>query len=283
MEKWQEKSENFKAFMVDLGRRFHHERCFSVAAALSFTSLLALVPLVTVIILALSLFPVSDKLVTGIDHFLFENFIPAAGETVQGYLREFSDKAGNLTAVGLGFLFVSSLMLLSTIEDAFNKIWKVPKGRQWLQRLVTYWAVLTLGPLLIVVSLSMTSTLLSSQALSEQTLIAGATRVAWKYLPILCELMAFILCYQAIPNVEVRLGDSFMGALAATILFEISKFGFGFYILNFDSYQRIYGALAAVPIFFLWIYLCWLVLFVGALIAATLHERRRQPVLPGAN
>ena len=184
--------------------------------------------------------------------------------------------------MGLGFLFVSSLMLLSTIEDAFNKIWKVPKGRQWLQRLVIYWAVLTLGPLLIVISLSMTSALLSFSVLSEQALIAGVTQVVWKYLPVLCELIAFVLCYQAIPNVEVRLGDSFKGALAATVLFEISKFGFGFYIFNFDSYQRIYGALAAIPIFFLWIYLCWLVLFIGALVAATCHERRPQQARPGA-
>lgn len=267
---------DLEGLLCELYKRFGDEKCLSVAASLSFTSLLALVPLITVVFSALSLFPVSDQLVESIEDFLFDNFVPAAGEAVQGYLNDFSDKAAGLTAVGLGFLLVSSLMLLFTIEDAFNDIWNVPRGRTIFQRLIVYWAVLTMGPLLIVGSLSMTSAFLSMPLWTEQNLIESFTQSVFKYLPILCEIVAFLLFYQAIPNVELKLKNSLFGAIVATILFETAKYGFGLYILNFNSYQLIYGALATIPIFFIWIYLSWVVLLVGALVAATLHERTEQ-------
>ena len=261
-----------QTFVITIYHRFNQDRCFSSAAALSFTTLLALVPLVTVIISALSLFPVFGKWSGSVESFLFENFVPAAGEAVKGYILEFASKAGQLTAMGLGFLLISSLMLLSTIEDAFNQIWKIDRGRTWGQKLIVYWAVLTLGPLLISASLSMSSTLLSMSVFSEQTIVASFTGTVLKYLPIVFELSAFMLFYQVIPNLVIRARNSFIGACVATILFEITKVGFGAYIRNFDSYQLIYGALATIPIFFIWIYLCWLVLLVGALVAAILRE-----------
>lgn len=261
-----------KLFVIQVVNRFNQDRCFSSAAALSFTTLLALVPLVTVIFSMLSLFPVFERWSGAIESFLFENFVPTAGETVRGYLLDFSDKAAKLTAVGLVFLFFSSLLLLSTVEDAFNEIWKIHKGRNWFQRIIVYWSVLTMGPLLIVISLSMSSALLSISIFSNQSIVETFTRGVLRYLPLFFELCAFVLFYQAIPNLEVRFRDSFVGGIVATVLFEATKFGFGFYILNFNSYQRIYGALATIPIFFLWIYLCWLVLLVGALVAAIRRE-----------
>ncbi|WP_424947218.1 YihY family inner membrane protein [Candidatus Spongiihabitans sp.] len=263
-----------KSFSGEVFRRFNQDCCFSTAAALSFTTLLALVPLVTVIFSMLSLFPVFGEWSSDIETFLFENFMPAASETVKGYILEFSDKAGKLTAVGLVFLLLSSLFLLATIEDAFNEIWKIRKGRDWFLRLIVYWSVLTLGPVLIAISLSMSSALLSMSVFSEQPVVVGFTQLLLKYLPILFELCAFMLFYQAIPNLEIRVRDSFVGGVVATVLFEALKLGFGIYLLNFNSYQRIYGALATIPIFFLWIYLCWLVLLAGALVAAILREKR---------
>ncbi len=273
MQSWNQQLNEFKSFSLHVIRRFNQDSCFSTASALSFTTLLALVPLVTVIFSMLSLFPVFGQWSGAVESFMFENFVPAAGDTVRGYLLEFSSKAGKLTAVGLVFLLLSSLMLLSTIEDAFNGIWKVTEGRNIFQRLLVYWTVLTLGPLLIAVSLSMSSALLSMSLFSEQSIVAEFTEFLLKYLPVLFELCAFMLFYQAIPNLEIRIRDSIYGAIVATILFEAAKFGFGVYILNFDSYQRIYGALATIPIFFLWIYLCWLVLLVGALVAAIRREQ----------
>jgi membrane protein len=265
-----------KKITLELVKRFSEDHCFSTAASLSYTTLLALVPFATVVFSVLSLFPVSEYWSNTMEKFLYDNFVPAAGETVRGYIHEFSTQAGKLTAVGLVFLLFSSLSLLATIEDAFNDIWKVTKGRKWFQRLLVYWALLTLGPVLIAVSLSMSSALLSTTFLSSQGLIASFTETLLRYLPILLELCAFMLFYQSIPNQEVKISDSFIGALVATILFEITKFGFGFWILNFNSYEVIYGALATIPVFFVWVYLCWIVMLVGALISAILLSRHEQ-------
>lgn len=259
---------------VQVVKRFNSDHCFSTAASLSYTTLLALVPLATVVFSALALLPVSEGWVDAIEKFLFDNFVPATGETVRQYFHEFSTQAGKLTALGLVFLLFSSLSLLATIEDAFNAIWKVPKGRNWFQRVLRYWALLTMGPILIALSLSMSSALLSMSFLSDQPLVATFTSTLLRYLPILLEFLAFILFYQSIPNVEIRFAESLTGALVATVLFELTKFGFGYWILHFNSYERIYGALATIPVFFVWIYLCWLVLLVGALICACMRSRR---------
>ncbi|MGI9291826.1 MAG: virulence factor BrkB family protein [Gammaproteobacteria bacterium] len=264
--------------VISVVKRFEQDRCFRVASALAFTTLLALVPLVTVIFSMLSLFPVFEQWSDELEAFLFKNFVPAAGDAVQAYLLEFSSQAGKLTAVGLIFLLLSTLLLLATIEDAFNDIWRVQRGRVLFQRLLVYWAVVTLGPLLTAVSLSMSSALLSLTIFSDQSLIAGVTRTLLRYLPLLFELGAYLLFYKAIPNTEVKLRHAFMGALVATILFELAKLGFAFYILNFKSYQLIYGALATIPIFFIWVYLSWLVMLIGAVIAAELKSREQLQV-----
>ncbi len=263
--------------IIDILRRFDQDRCFRVASALAFTTLLALVPLATVIFSMLSLFPVFEQWSGELEAFIFKNFVPTAGDAVSTYIRDFSSQAGRLTAVGLIFLLVSTLLLLSTIEDAFNDIWRVKRGRLLFQRLILYWAVVTLGPMLTAVSLSMSSTLLSMKMFSEQSLVAGATQLILGYLPILFELGAYIVFYKAIPNTEVKMRHALIGAVVATILFELTKLGFAFYILNFRSYQLIYGALATIPIFFIWVYLCWLVMLLGAVVAAELKSREQKP------
>lgn len=256
-------------------KRFQQDRCFRVASALSFTTVLALVPLVTVVFSMLSLFPVFEKWSGSLEGFIFHNFVPAAGDAVQGYVAEFSSKAGKLTAVGMVLLFLSSLFLLSTIEDAFNDIWRVHKGRQIIQRLMVYWSVISLGPLLIVISLSMSSALLSLTVFSNQSVLADIVHLVLRYLPVLLELIAFMLFYLAIPNKDISVRHALIGSLVATVLFEMAKFGFGFYILNFNSYQLIYGAISTIPIFLLWVYLSWLVLLVGAVLVAELGENQQ--------
>jgi membrane protein len=258
--------------------RFNEDRCFRVASALSFTTLLSLVPLITVIVSTLSMFPVFETWTETVETFIYQNFVPTAGESVKGYLHEFSDKAGELTAVGLVFLMISSLLLLATIEDAFNDIWRIQQGRPFFQRLIIYWTVITLGPLLTAISLSMSSAMLSTMIFSNQSLLADATQFVLRYIPILFELGAYVLFYKAIPNTEVKFHHALIGAVIATILFELTKQGFAFYISNFKSYQLIYGALAIIPIFFIWVYLCWLVMLVGAVIAAVLKTREAENI-----
>jgi membrane protein len=247
-----------------------------VASALAFTTLLALVPLVTVVFSMLSLFPVFEQWSGALEAFLFQNFVPAAGDTVKSHLHQFSDQAGKLTAVGLVFLLLSSLLLLATIEDAFNDIWRVQRGRVLFQRLLVYWAVLSLGPLLIMVSLSMSSTLLSLKVFSDQSLIADARGFLLRYLPLLFELGAYVLFFKAIPNTEVKLRHALIGGAVATVLFELAKLGFAYYILSFRSYELIYGALSTIPIFFVWVYLSWVVMLVGAVITSTLKTQEQE-------
>lgn len=265
-------------FVVSVLKRFERDRCFRVASALAFTTLLALVPLVTVIFSMLSLFPVFEQWSGELEAFLFKNFVPTAGEAVRSYVLEFSNQAGRMTAVGLIFLLVSTLLLLATIEDAFNDIWRVERGRMLFQRLLVYWAVVTLGPLLTAVSLSMSSALLSTNVFTDQSLIAGMTQAVLRYLPLLFELVAYILFFKAIPNTEVKFWHALIGGIVATILFETAKLGFAFYILNFKSYQLIYGALATIPIFFIWVYLSWVVMLIGAVVAAELKTREQAQI-----
>ena len=263
---------------INVTSRFREDRGFRVASALSFTTLLALVPLLTVIFSMFSLFPVFENWTGQLETYVFQHFVPAAGETVKGYLFSFSENAGKLTAVGLLFLMISSLLLLATIEDTFNDIWRVTRGRNMVQRLLVYWAVLTLGPILIAVSLSMSSALLSLSLIADQTVIAEATQNILSLLPLLLELVSYLVCYMAIPNTTVKFRHALVGAITATIFFELSKIGFAYYIVNFKSYQLIYGALATIPIFFLWVYLSWIVMLVGAQVTAVLKATEKADI-----
>lgn len=259
---------------IESVKRFNKYNCLSIASSLSFTTMLALVPLITVIFSTFSLFPVFETWSTKIENYVFQSFVPTAGEQIQEYLVDFSQKAGRLTAVGLLTLFVSSLMLLFTIENAFNQIWGIVKGRKLFQRLITYWAVLTLCPILIAVSLSMSSALLSSEFVNQQTIVQGITQVVLQYLPWILEVLAFVLFYKAIPNTDVNIWHALCGGIIATIMFESAKLGFAFFIINFNNYQLIYGALATIPIFLIWIFLSWLVMLIGAVIVAELGEMK---------
>ncbi len=255
--------------------RLSSGRYFRVAAALSFSSVLALVPLLTVVFSALSLFPIFETWSGAIQNFIYGNFVPQLGDQIQGYLQEFSANAGQLTLWGLVFLIVTSLTLLATIEDAFNEIWQVKSGRHLGQRILVYWTMLTLGPILIAVSLSLSSYLFSLSVLQEQNVVLSLKAQLLSALPFLLELLAFVLFYYSVPNCDVRFKYAVIGGLIAALLFELSKYGFGQYLVHFNSYQRIYGALAVLPVFLIWIYLSWLVVLIGAYITAALGELRK--------
>jgi membrane protein len=142
------------------------------------------------------------------------------------------------------------------------------------QRLLVYWALLTLGPVLIAASLSITSALMSVADIPEHPLLVGATSSLLRYLPFILEVVAFVLFYKSIPNTDVRFSHAMSGGIVAALMFELAKQGFAYYIVNFPSYQVIYGALATIPIFFIWVYLSWLVMLVGAVVAAVLGRRQ---------
>lgn len=261
----------FARLVRQVGSRFVEDRCQRIAGALSFTTILAIVPLTAVTLAMLSLFPVFSEWMEWIQHFVYSNFVPAAGDAVQKHLTLFATKAGRLTAVGLVFVAVTAVMLLATVEHAFNDIWRVSNARKLLHRFLAYWALLTLGPLLLAVALTVTThvfTALPFAARPEKGIVNAL-------LPLAVEFVAVVLLYVVVPNVVVRWRHAVIGALFATVLIEIARILFAAAMKTFTSYQVIYGAIAALPIFLVWIYISWVIVLLGAIVVATLQDGRK--------
>jgi membrane protein len=233
-------------------------------AALTYTTLLSLVPLMTVVLALFSIFPASERMSEQIENFLFQNFVPAAGEAVQQHLTNFSQKAAQLTGVGFVFLILVALLLMSNIDKAFNAIWHVKKRRPPLAKFTVYWAILSLGPVLIVVSVGVTSYLVSIPLIEQAQAVAMVRSKLLGIMPVLISALAFSLLYALVPNRSVQMRHALLGGLLAALLFELTKRGFALYVTTFPTYEAIYGALAVVPIFLIWIYLSWLVTLFGA-------------------
>lgn len=260
-----------RQFVSQVAKRFVHDRCQRVAGALSFTTVLAIGPLTAVMLAVLSLAPGFSAWMTVIQDFIYSNFVPAAGEVVQKYLTQFAGKAGRLTAVGLLFLGVTAIMLMATIEQAFNDIWRVANTRKLLHRFLAYWALLTLGPILVAGSLTLTSKLFTLPFLgrAEVTILRDVLDVM---LPLAFEFGAVVLLYTVVPNVSVLWRNALAGGLFAAVLLETAKYLFAVSMKTFTSYQTIYGAIAALPIFLVWVYISWVIVLLGAIVAATLND-----------
>jgi len=258
-------------FVRQVAKRFEQDRCQRVAGALSFTTVLAIVPLTAVMLAVLSLAPGFSTWMTVIQDFIYSNFVPAAGEVVQKYLTQFAGKAGRLTAVGLFILVVTAIMLMATIEHALNDIWRVANSRKLLHRFLAYWALLTLGPILVAGSLMLTSKLFMLPFLgrAEITLLREVLDVV---LPLVFEFGAVVLLYTVVPNVQVLWRNAFAGGFFAAVLLEVAKYLFAAAMKYFTTYQIIYGAIAALPIFLVWIYISWVIILLGATVAATLND-----------
>jgi membrane protein len=254
-------------------RRFDEERCLQIASSLTYTALLALVPILTVALTMMSAFPVFRELTYHIETFVVANMLPESAESIAAYTEKFADNAARLTAVGLAFLFVTAMIVLQTIDRAFNQIWRVPRSRPTVQRVFVYWAILTVGPVLVGASLSLTSWLVSqSLGLVKDLPLAG--EAVLKVVPIGLTGIAFSLLYFALPNRRVLARDALSGGFLAALAFEWMKHGFALYITHFPAHTVIYGAFASVPIFLLWIYLSWVVVLCGAVAAAVMPEWR---------
>ena len=246
-----------------------------IASSLTFTTLLSLVPIITVAVTLMSAFPVFGALTTALKIFLLQNMLPQSANAIVQYAQQFTANAARLTAVGLGFLSFTAILLLITIDRAFNQIWRVRRARSVMQRVVVYWTLLTVGPVLVGASLSITSWLV---ARSVQLVggIPGAALVMLTLVPFLLTSLALALLYLTMPNRRIAPRDAVLGGFIAGFAFEVMKRGFAFYIASFPTYKLVYGAFAAVPVFLVWIYLSWLVVLTGALVVAVLPEWREK-------
>jgi membrane protein len=269
---------DIKTLIRFIAARFAQDRCAQTAASLTFTTLLALVPILTIALTVFSAFPVFEDFSTQIKIYLLNNLMPEnAGIIITQYMQQFADSAARLTAVGIVFLTVTAMSMMLTIDKAFNVIWRVARPRPLVKRLVVYWAVLTLAPLLIGASLSLTSWLVGlSMGYARHIPYFGMD--ALKILPVLFTTMAFALLFRLVPNRYVPRAHALFGALVAAVIFEFMNRMFGYFVSNFPTYKLVYGAFASVPIFLMWIYLSWLTILFGAVIAASLSHWRTSAV-----
>ena len=265
---------DFLNFMRFIAGRFNQDRCIQIAASLTFTTLLSLVPLITIALALFSAFPVFEDFSLQIKIYLLNNLMPEmAGKIITEYTQQFAESAMRLTAVGIGFLAVTAMLMMLTIDRAFNTIWQVVHPRPLLKRLVIYWAVLTLAPLLIGASLSLTSWLVGlSMGYAKHIPVFGVGTL--KILPVLFTTLAFAILFRLVPNRYVPHTHALIGALVAALIFESMNRVFGYYVSHFPTYKLVYGAFASVPIFLMWIYLSWLTILIGAVIAASLSHWR---------
>ncbi|MDB5906862.1 MAG: hypothetical protein JWP34_976 [Massilia sp.] len=266
-------------------RRLNEEKLPQVAGSLTFTTTLALVPLLTIVLAVFTTFPVFNTFRASLEAYFVQTVMPKGiANTIINNLTQFASKATRLSAVGAVALLFTSTAMMAMVERAFNQIWRVKRTRPLPQRVLMYWALLSLGPLLFGLSLTVTTQLfMATNDLMRAVPFVGA--LIYTLVSVALTTGAYTLLYVAVPNRFVDWRDAVWGGLVAAIAFEIAKRAFGVFVKQFPTYAIIYGALAALPLFLLWMYVSWLITLVGALLAAALpvvkYERWWYEPVPG--
>lgn len=264
-------------FIVALVTRFREERVTQTAGSLTYTTLLSLVPLFTVALAVSTAFPVFNEWISALQLFILENVLPdtPAVNTLIEQINSFSENAARLTAIGIAGFIVTSVMLMLTIDNALNRIFRVQRRRSIVQNIFIYWGVITLGPLFIGGSISSTYFALRQAAgASAFSILADA---AVGVVPFVLTCVALMLLYAVVPARRVEWRHAVLGGLLAGIAFEIAKRGFAIYLTRVPTYTLIYGAFATVPIFLIWLYLSWVVVLTGGVFTAVLPVFGRKP------
>jgi len=266
----------FKGFAAEVIKRFLANRCFENAAALTYTTLFAVVPLMTVTYSILSAVPSLNEVGGVIQNFIFDSFVPATGELVHTYLVDFSRQARKLTGLGIAFLLVTSFLMLRTIDKTLNGIWQVTQVRRGMSAFLLYWAILTLGPVLFSAGFLATSYLASLKLVSDTTAIIGGEQWLLRLMPFCLSSVVLTLLYTAVPNRKVPVQHALIGAVFIAVVVELAKVIFTLSISMSPTYYLIYGAFAAVPLFLIWVYLSWLMVLFGAVLVRSLNLYGRQ-------
>lgn len=245
-------------FIYWVGYYFYVRNGLTRASSLAYNLLLSFVPFIVVVIGIVSFFPVFNQLVHEIENFVFANFVPHTGAVLLNYIHDFQSHASGLPLVSFLFLFVTCMMMLMTLESTVNEMWQIQKPRRLGFSLLLHWGVMTLGPILLCASLLLTSFIVSSNWFKWH-FIEGLT-----VLPYLCSILAFTFLYISVPGCRVRFRAALYGGIFAAVLFECAKAFFTIYTEKFSSYTLLYGALATIPLFLIWLYFCSIIFLVGA-------------------
>ncbi|MBN1684686.1 MAG: YihY family inner membrane protein [Gammaproteobacteria bacterium] len=250
--------------------RFFEDRLEQSAAALGFITLITIVPLLALSIKILSVSLIFHAYRFEIQRFIVQNFIPATGHLIGQYIQDFVRGAGRLSFWGMLVLTVTTLLTMFSFERVFNDIWKVKKRYRSILKWLRYWILLASAPIFISISIAAVSYVISLPLIVETAQVLGLKGILFKGVPLSLTVLLFTLLYVVIPGCHVPIKYGFIGALVSTILLDIAKRIFVFYILHFSEYHLIYGALAAVPLFLIWVYMLWVIILFGVLISNVL-------------
>jgi len=281
------RSADFVGFVLRVASHTRDIGLARTAASLAFTTLLGLVPLATVAIAFVARFPVFQQWLDALEAFLLKHLLPGtANAVVHTYIGEFTEKAARLTGISIAFVAVTAVMLIATVEREINAIWGSTRPRPLVRRLVVYALGATAGPVLVGASISVT-TWLFAESVALVPLHGTLAVFGVKALPLLFSTLALGLLYAMAPVRRVPWRHALAGAFVAALAFEGAKLGFAFYVTHVPTYEVVYGALAALPVFLIWIHVCWLIVLTGAAITATLtlssdagSQRRRTSARP---
>ena len=266
----------WKTFGTIFWQRFNQNKLTQAAGYLTYSTMLAIVPLIMVVFSIFSAFPVFNEVTGALKAFIFTNFAPSASDMVGQYIDEFVNNSKKMSAVGIISLIVVALMLINSIDRTLNIIWHDTETRPIFTSFAIYWLILTLGPLLVGVSIA-ASTYVKAMFESAANFSFGLKLLS--FVPFLSTWFIFTMIYMVVPNKKVSIKHSAAGALIAAVFFTLGKQAFAWYIVTFPSYQLIYGAMATLPIMLLWIQLSWTVVLLGAQLAAVLAEVRSKKMM----
>ncbi len=274
-------------FSFRVAHRFIADQCIQRASALAYATLLAIVPLVALGFSVFASFQAFDKLAAKMRSAMLEYLLPTSQQAVESYLGSIADKTTALSVFGIIGLLFTVTALLNTMEEAFNDIWRITRARPWFSKFIIFWSTLTLAPILIAASITVTSYFAALPVLEHVARGANIISHTPFVLPWLMTSIAMTLMYMVLPNTSVPIRYAIIGGLVAGALFEASKLGFTFYITDVANYEKVYGALSTLPIFLIWLYLCWVIVLLGSEVAFCLqhpeqsHRHKSQFMQPG--
>lgn len=254
-------------------RRFLQNQLLTNAGYLTYSTMLALVPLLMVVFSVVTVFPMFQDMGNSIQNLIFTNLTPSLGDAVQGYLNQFIDNSKQMSVIGIAGLVIVALMLIFSIDNTLNAIWPDTTSRPVVFSIAIYWMILTLGPMLLGVSIAISSYLFSLKLFNSVD-DWSIGQMILSIVPFMLTWFIFTIIYTVVPNTKVHIRYTIWGGLLATILFTLGKQSFTWYITTFPSYHIIYGALATIPLLIVWIQLSWVFVLTGAQFSAVLEDMR---------
>ncbi len=268
----------YRDLIIDILTRLKNERIHITAGYLTYVTLMSLVPLMVVMFSIMTAFPLFSDVKEAFEGFVYQNFLPTRGDVIQEHLASFVENASKMSAIAVSLLFLFAFLLMSAIDKSLGHLWKIEKKRRFMVTFATYWLVLTLGPVLISISIALSSYIFSllADTPANNMFVSQSFLVL---LPFVVSLVAFQFLYVAVPNKRIPMKVAFFGAFFAALAFEIAKKVFSLYVLQLPSYQAIYGTLSLIPLLFLWMYLSWNIVLFGALLTVSLDSQQNKNVV----